>query len=124
MATSSQTDLGKAPALTRAELLACAQKAGFTGAGADLAVAIALAESGGHPQAIGDKNAGGSYGLWQVNMRWHPEYASNPSALFDPDACAAAAYKISKGGTDWSPWSTYTNKSYLAYMPKPGGVAT
>jgi hypothetical protein len=117
LAYSSPIDRGSAPALTLSELRAVAARAGFSGQGLDIAVAVALAESGGYPGAVGDKNAGGSYGLWQVNVRWHPEYKDTPDALLDPDANAAAAFKISKGGTDWSAWSTYTGKQYLAHMP-------
>jgi hypothetical protein len=34
----------------------------------------------------------------------------------DPAQNAAAAWKISSGGTNWKPWSAYTNGSYLLYM--------
>jgi hypothetical protein len=85
-----------------AQLQALAASNGFPDA--NLAAAIAMAESGGDPNAY---NTEGSYGLWQIDIKYHPEYASDPSVLFDPTTNARAAYKISSGGKDWSPWSTY-----------------
>lgn len=115
-------DKGKVPPLSRAALVTLATQAGFQGAAVDVAVAIALAESGGYPEASGDPLCGASLGLWQVNVRAHPQYKANPDVLFDPATNAKAAYEISKGGLDWSPWSTYTSKAYLAFMPKGSAV--
>lgn len=119
MGSSTAIDHGSAPALPLAQLRDVAARAGFTGHALDVAVAVAMAETRGYPQAVGDKNAGGSYGLWQINIPAHPEFHANPSTLFDPDVAAAAAYRISKAGTDFSPWSTFTGKQYLAFMPAP-----
>ena len=50
-----------------------------------IAVAVALAESGGNPRAThrnSDKNRTTDYGLWQINAFWHPQYA--PAELLDP----------------------------------------
>ncbi len=79
-----------------------------------LAAAIALAESGGDDQAVGDQ--GTSFGLWQIHIPAHPEY--QPAALLVPEDNARAALAISRYGVNWSPWSTYRSGAYLrAYLP-------
>jgi hypothetical protein len=35
---------------------------------------------------------------------------------FKPRRAARAAYRISAGGSDWTPWTTYNNGAYRAYM--------
>lgn len=89
--------------LTRAQVLDIATRAGFPNP--RLATAIAMAESGGVPngKAITDREL--SVGLWQINLLAHPEYTAE--AMADVWKNAAAAFKISKGGTDWRPWSTW-----------------
>lgn len=95
-------------------LVAAAQKAGFSGDQLVTAVAVALAESGGNPQAVGDQ--GTSYGLWQIHLPAHPGITAAQAQ--DPTQGAAAAFAISKGGTNWSPWSTYTNGAYTSYLDR------
>lgn len=95
----------------------------------DLAAAIAMAESGGDPCARGDPHqdpdcttrgdVATSFGLWQIHVPAHPEYES--ADLFDPATNARAAFAISKGGRDWSPWSTFASGAYQAYYSPPGG---
>lgn len=69
-----------------------------------LAAAIAMAESGGNPNAY---NTEGSYGLFQIDVVYNPKYASNPSVLFDPKTNAKAAYAIWKQAGGFTPWTTY-----------------
>jgi hypothetical protein len=69
-----------------------------------LAAAIAMAESSGNPNAY---NTEGSYGLWQIDVVFHPEFQNDPSVLFDPTTNAQAAFRISSSGTNFSPWSTF-----------------
>lgn len=81
-----------------------------------IAVAIALAESGGVVDKKSDKpNVDGSndWGLWQINDKAH-----NVSQLVKTNGGAnwAEAYQISSRGTDWTPWTTYTTGAYLAFM--------
>lgn len=76
-----------------------------------LAASVAMAESGGHTDAVGD--SGTSFGLWQIHTPAHPEYTE--AELMDATANARAAYKISSGGTNWKPWSTFNSGAYLAY---------
>jgi hypothetical protein len=93
-------------------IAAVASKAGF-GANEDMlttAVAVALAESSGRTKAVSP--TGCCHGLWQINTEVHPY---SKSQMQDPAQNAAAAWKISNGGTNWKPWSAYTNGSYLLY---------
>lgn len=67
---------------------------------ADMAAAIAMAESGGRSDAYNGSNSNGSAdkGLWQINT------IHGKQSTFDPVENAKAAVAISKGGTDWRPW--------------------
>jgi Lysozyme like domain len=96
--------------LTRRALLTLATQAGFPDP--KLASAIALAESGGVTGAMLRNSHEYSVGLWQINTNVHPY---TPEDMKDPYKNAAAAFKISKGGKDWKPWSTYKNLAYLKF---------
>ena len=96
--------------LTPAQVAGYALAAGFQGHGATKAVAVALAESGGNTSATNvnhDRYRSRDRGLWQINSHWHPEVTD--AAAYDPAQAAAAAYRISHAGRDWSAWSTWTN---------------
>ena len=111
---TSVTGIGK---LSFDELKALASNAGFPDDFSDTAAAIALAESSGNPNAVGDLNItpGGSIGLWQINLKAHPEYTADE--LTDPQANANAAYKIFQAaGGSFSPWTTYKTGAYQAYL--------
>lgn len=99
--------------LTAAEIAQVASAAGF---GKDentlaTAVAVALAESSGRTSAVSP--TGCCHGLWQINVDVHPY---TKTQMQDPAQNAAAAWKISSGGTNWKPWSAYTNGAYLLHM--------
>jgi hypothetical protein len=101
--------------LSISQIAALAQNAGFQGDDLATAVAVALAESGGNPNAVGDLNitAGGSVGLWQINLAYHPEF--NGWNLQDPQTNANAAFSVySAAGDSFTPWSTYKSEAYLA----------
>ena len=98
----------------------------------NVAAAVAMAESGGNPFAVGDE--GTSFGLWQVHTPAHPEF--DASRLLNADYNAHAELLISSSGTDWKPWTTYRTGAYKMYLapdvsgglvervlPYPGGVA-
>jgi hypothetical protein len=90
-----------------------ARKAGFSGADLTIAVAIAYAESSGDPNALGDN--GNSYGLWQINLPAHPEYAG--ADLYDPQTNANAAFAIyQQAGESFSPWTTFKTGAYEQYL--------
>jgi hypothetical protein len=109
--------------LSPSQIQAYAANAGFTGDDLNTAVAIAMAESGGNPGAIGDRTLaptrGPSYGLWQINIgsNANPQFAS--VNLFDPQTNANAAYSIYSAiggfGTTRG-WTTYTGGQYQAYL--------
>lgn len=103
---------------TFVDLLALAQSVGFVGADAVTAAGIALAESSGNPASVGDLNLtpGGSVGLWQINLRWHPD--ADATQLRDPNYNARFAFKVyTDAGNTFTPWSTFNTKKYLAYVP-------
>lgn len=102
--------------------------AGFTDpAKRRLAKAIGYGESSGYTDAVGDltlvnEKYGPSIGwfqvrslrdpmAWSVTDRWRIA-----SALRDPLYNAKAAFAISKGGTDWTPWSVYKNSTYVQFL--------
>jgi hypothetical protein len=107
---------------TVAQLYALAASTGF--ADPVTAAAIAMAETGGNPDAVGDTSITppyGSVGLWQINVAAHPQY--DPQALHDPNTNAAAALAISSGGTNFQPWSTFNSGAYQQFVPAAQAAA-
>ena len=117
------------------ELLQTLQNAGFSGASLSTAYGIVKAESGGRPKAKNMQGLDKSYGLFQINMEnndprnpnmgvkrneaYLKKYKSigytGPESLLDPFINARIAYDISKGGTNFNPWTTYTSGKYLQH---------
>jgi Lysozyme like domain len=98
-----------------------AKAAGFTGADLAIAVAVALAESGGNPNAYNPETAAGtpqdmgSYGLWQIYLNAHPEFAGQN--LLDPQTNANAAFSVYQAaGNSFKPWTTFKTGAYLSKM--------
>ncbi len=110
--------------LTREQIADYARRAGFPEAAINTMVAIALAESRGNPEAHCFNCVPGvqedSRGLWQINVRAHPEYASQN--LSDPLTNAKAALDISRGGTKFTPWTTFTSGAYKKYLAGEAAV--
>src|SRR5690606_33175689 len=82
------------------------------------AVAIALAESSGRTDAVNTANDNGTTdrGLWQINSVHDDKM---PGAdRFDPEVNARLMGEISAQGTNWYPWSTYNNGSYLEHLAR------
>jgi hypothetical protein len=107
-----------------------AKVAGFSGKDADIATAVALAESSGNPNAHKQSGRDDSYGLWQINMlgalgpdrRKRYSIGSNTD-LFRPDENARVAYAIYKdAGHKFNSWSTYTNGAYKDHMGETEGL--
>jgi len=107
--------------LSKDEIRKYASAAGFTGNNLDIAVAVALAESGGNPQSHNAVPPDDSYGLWQINMlgglgpdrRAKFNLKSN-SDLYDPATNARVAFGIWQG-SGWKAWTTYTRGTYKKY---------
>jgi cell wall-associated NlpC family hydrolase len=78
-------------------------QAGGSSSAAFTAAEIAMAESGGNPNAVSPTN---DYGLWQING------SHGSMATFSPMGNARAAVSISGDGSNWSPWTTYTSGAY------------
>lgn len=104
--------------LSHGDLVDLLERHGFPASEQVAWLAIIARESGGHPNATVDtrgmtptelatywkKPALPEYsvGLFQLNVLARP--GLNPETLLDPEENAAAAYMISKGGTDFAPW--------------------
>lgn len=84
---------------------------------AAMAAAIALAESGGNPGAINNKNTDGSIdrGLFQINSVHGRQSTTNLAAN------VRAAIAISNNGRNWRPWVTFQNGAYKAHLGGSGG---
>jgi hypothetical protein len=92
------------------------------------AVAVCVAESGGHPtifhcDATGTIGyyppvncASGSYdrGLWQLNSQYQTSVSD--SCAFRAQCNADSAYRISAAGTSFSPWAVYGSDIYTTYL--------
>lgn len=76
--------------------------------------AIAMAESGGDDMAYNAQDLnGGSYGVLQINGI----HTAARDCLGNAALSFNMAYGISGKGTDFKPWSTYTNGRYKKFMP-------
>lgn len=88
------------------------------------AIAIALAESSGNPNAVGDVRLqngtwGPSVGLWQIRSlraETGKGTARDVNKLKDPTFNARSMYQISNGGKNWRQWTTWPLKAQ-AFMP-------
>lgn len=114
--------------LSPVQIAKYARAAGFSGSGLVISIAVALAESGGNPSAQGiNRNSAGQItsvdrGLWQINSVYHREVTDG--CAYNPSCSAGAAFKISGGGSNWTPWSTYTSGRYRAFTAQANSAAT
>lgn len=108
-----------------ASLMDILRSVGFTGNGLRMAYAIAMAESSGNAGAYNGNAGTGdkSYGLFQINMlgamgpERRKQYGlSSNDDLYDPYVNAKVAFKMSNGGKNWGPWSTYNRGDYKKYL--------
>jgi len=112
--------------------VAAARGAGLSGDALVTAVAIAGAESGHNPRAVGDRSLAGrrtpdgrtwgpSIGLWQIrsiDQERGTGRTRDASRLTDPDHNARSMATISNGGRSWSAWSAYTNGAYRGHLAR------
>jgi peptidoglycan hydrolase CwlO-like protein len=110
---------GTSNVLKPEQVALAAKKAGFSGDGLVIAVAVAMSESRCNANAVGRLN---TYGLWQILASAHPKMInpSNPDASrwYDAYVNARFAYTISRGGASWAPWSVYKSGSYQKNMAR------
>jgi hypothetical protein len=79
-----------------------------------IAVAVALAESGGNTAAANYC----CHCLWQVNVLAHKQYNA-ATLVSNPLACVAAACAIQKAsGSGWGEWQTYSEGTYKQFLPR------
>lgn len=96
---------------TAEQIYAFAREAGFSPDQAATMTAIALAESRGDSTA---RDPRGGRGLWRIDVRAHADLAGDD--LFDPLSNARAAFAVSRGGVDLSPWATARGGPSARYL--------
>ena len=111
--------------LTDKELKELLSAVGFEGKALKMAWAIAKSESNARPMAYnGNRKTGdSSYGIFQINMlgelgidrKEKFELKSN-ILLFDPVINSEITYYMTKGGTDWSSWSSLNGARFKEFV--------
>lgn len=96
-------------------IYAVAREAGFSPDQSATMTAVALAESGGNTSSHNPVNED-SRGLWQINALAHPDLAARFPNLYDPVQNAKAAFLVSNGGKDMSPWTTTHGGAAARYL--------
>lgn len=104
--------------LNAAEIAQLAHRAGFRGRDLEVAVAVALAESGGQP-GVNAHGAEDSRGLWQINDVHFSRF--DEGRLYQPLYNAKAAHRVwqesrSFRSDPWDAWSTYSNGTYRRFL--------
>jgi hypothetical protein len=107
------------PAITDQQIANAAAAAGWTGNDRVIAVAVALAESGGDPTAQ-HRNANGStdYGLWQVNS----VHGFPVPELLTVVGNGRHAHEVWQR-QGWNAWTTYKTGAYTIYTLRALKVA-
>jgi hypothetical protein len=83
---------------------------------ANIAAAIAQAESSGISNALSTNPDGGTnVGLWQLDTKGKGA-GYTVAQLQDPNTNARVAIMGSANGTDWSAWATYGSGAYRQYL--------
>ena len=113
--------------LTDGELKELLSAVGFEGKALKQAWAIAKSESNSRPMAYnGNRKTGdSSYGIFQINMlgelgidRKEKFDLKSNILLFDPVINAEITYYMTKGGLDWSSWSSLGGDRYQEFLTK------
>ncbi len=100
----------------KTELVALWTSNGGSAGTADVAQAVAQAESSGNPHAVSQNPDGGTnVGLWQLDTKGKGAEYTVPQ-LLDPATNAKVAVSGSGNGKDWSAWATYTSGAYKRYL--------
>lgn len=115
------------------EIYAAATAVGLSSAAATIAVAVALAESGGNDTELGDVSLenntwGPSVGVWQIRTQKNQTGTGGDrdvQALTGNLQRQALAMKnISSGGANWTPWTTFTRGTYQQFLGQAQASAT
>ena len=121
---------------TQSQVFELAKAAGFDNVQAEIAAAIAMAETLAFKDgkqyadfdAVGDVSLvtstwGPSYGAWQIRSLIADSGTGrtrDATRLPDPEFNAKAAYTVWKNaGGSFTPWSTYTSGAYKGYLQAP-----
>lgn len=114
------------------QVYAILRQAGFNDTGAVTMTAISGAESGWDDTNVGDQSLvddtwGTSFGLFQIRTL---KAQTGTGGIRDIQALAGndlnqarAAYAISRSGTDFSPWTDYTNGEYQQFLAQARAAA-
>jgi len=94
------------------------RSAGGSKSTANLAAAVALAESGGNPSSV-NHNSNGTIdrGLWQINS------IHGKLSTLNPLKNAKAAVKLSGGGKNWQPWVAFNSGRHVQFL-QGGGIVS
>lgn len=110
------------PVISDTQIAGAAKTAGFTGKNLGIAVAVALAESGGNTDATNsNSNKSTDYGLWQINSV-HSQLLAGKNWR-DPNTNAQMAFSISGGGTNWRPWTVFKSGAYVRFLSRGNAAA-
>lgn len=110
-----------------------AQAAGFSGQSLSTIIGIARAESSLDTTAYNPTDPyGGSYGILQINGSHTGEsftygvhtYIMSPAVAENPSLAFAFAYQLSKEGTFFNDWSTYTSGKYANLTQSTSGASS
>ena len=113
--------------LTDLQLVELLKAVGFEGRGLRTAWAVAKAESNGRPFAFNGnvKTGDSSYGIFQINMigslgpdRKDKFNLDLNAELFSPVKNAQIVLHMTKGGTNWSAWSSYNKGAHYKWLNK------
>jgi hypothetical protein len=110
---------------SRAGLMKMLYAQGFRGKSLQTAFAVALAESGGRADAVGDKHLvskkwGPSYGAFQIRSlndwkKYNDPYRDG-SRLKNANFNIEAAYDKSNQGKHWKGWTTFTSGKFAKFL--------
>jgi hypothetical protein len=113
--------------LTDIQLVELLKAVGFKGQGLKTAWAVAKAESNGRPFAFnGNAETGdSSYGIFQINMIGNlgPDRKDKfnldlNAELFSPVKNAQIVLHMTKGGINWSAWSSYKKGAHYKWLKR------
>ena len=101
--------------MTRTQIANAMAQAGWPNKAIPLGVAVALAESGGNPNATNhNRNGSTDYGLFQINSIHKSILASGTwSNPVDNAKMALRVYR--EAGNSWRPWVAYKSGSYRKF---------